>query len=97
MSQGRRTQPLPPDWEQLRAQVLELHAGRCHRCGGPGATQVDHIIPAAEGGTDDLANLAPIHASCHNLKTALEAARARARKYQLHRDPERHPGMRRHR
>lgn len=93
MGQGRRTQPLPPDWEQLRRTVLARDGGRCHLCGELGATQVDHLTPAAEGGTDDLANLAAIHGECHASKSGREAARARARRYQTAHPREPHPGL----
>jgi 5-methylcytosine-specific restriction protein A len=33
------------------------------------ATEVDHIIPKAKGGTDDPSNLAAINAGCHRRKT----------------------------
>ena len=34
------------------------------------ATQVDHIKPKADGGTDDLGNLQAICDDCHKRKTA---------------------------
>ena len=52
--------------------------GACHWCGHKGATEVDHVVPLAEGGPDTEQNLAPIHADCHREKTAAEARRARA-------------------
>jgi 5-methylcytosine-specific restriction protein A len=51
--------------------------GCCHICGRKDATQVDHVIPLAEGGPDDETNLAPIHEDCHRAKTQAEARRAR--------------------
>lgn len=33
----------------------------CHICGQPGADSVDHVIPLAHGGTEDLSNLRPAH------------------------------------
>lgn len=67
--------------EQARARrVLRAYATVCHVCGRPGATEVDHVVPLAEGGADDETNLAPVHATpCHQAKTAAEAARGRAR------------------
>lgn len=60
------------------ARILKRHQGICHVCGGPGATQVDHVTPLAEGGADTDANKRPIHPTpCHADKSAAEAARAR--------------------
>ena len=39
---------------------------RCWRCGKPGATTADHIIPRALGGSDELSNLRPAHARCNS-------------------------------
>ncbi len=44
------------------------------------ATAVDHIVPRAQGGTDDQGNLAAICDPCHRDKAAAEAARAQGRK-----------------
>lgn len=94
MSQGRRVTPLPSDWSARRVAVFDRDGDQCHVCGSPGADHIDHVIPASEGGTDDLDNLAPIHSTpCHARKTGREAARARARKYRRHRTAEEHPGL----
>ena len=62
-------------------RILRRHHNICHICGQPGATQVDHVVPIGEGGTDDDTNKRPIHPHpCHTNKTAAEAARARARR-----------------
>lgn len=56
-------------WQRLR--LLHLHAEPlCRDCGLP-ATQVDHVVPVAQGGAffDD-ANLASQCSSCHSRKTA---------------------------
>lgn len=67
--------PLPPapagaTWggrkaQDLKAAVLIEYGTRCHLCGLPGATTPDHIIPRSKGGTNDIANLRPAHASCN--------------------------------
>jgi 5-methylcytosine-specific restriction protein A len=69
--------------QQKRARfVLLRDDGRCHVCGDYGADEADHVIPVAEGGADDVSNMAAIHGgsdSCHSRKTAAEAERARRR------------------
>ncbi len=66
------TRPLPPDWEERRAKVLE----RDPICTTDGCGQisrhVDHIIPRALGGSDDLSNLQGKCRRCHGRKTARE-------------------------
>ena len=39
------------------------------------ANQVDHIVPRAKGGTDDLSNLQSICEPCHKLKTIQDNGR----------------------
>lgn len=51
-------------WRRIRAQILALDAYRCQRCGLP-ATEVDHIIPVADGGTDHPSNLRSLCHACH--------------------------------
>lgn len=98
MSKGYRTAPLPPNWRRLRARTLRMHAGVCHVCGLPGATEVDHLVPVSRGGTDLPSNLLPIHGrgdvlagrsatNCHATKTGTEARGGPRR-----RPPEPHPG-----
>lgn len=67
-------------WQQQRdaQRILRRFKRICHWCKRPGATQVDHVIPLAEGGTDTDDNKRPIHESCHKRKTQAESARAKA-------------------
>jgi len=65
------------EWERLRRQALDRDNGLCQPCFALGGikigTQVDHIIPKAQGGTDDLANLQTICEACHKAKTSRES------------------------
>lgn len=69
-------------WQQQTdaRRILRRHHRVCHWCGRPGADQVDHVVPIAEGGADTDDNKRPIHSRpCHDEKTKTEAARARRR------------------
>jgi 5-methylcytosine-specific restriction protein A len=65
-------------WQKLRTQVLKRDhfLCQCLDCKATGrvleATEVDHIIGKARGGSDDPANLQAINTECHKLKTARE-------------------------
>lgn len=77
--QGRGGRP----WRRLRNQVLIRDRYLCQPCKRSGqatpATEVDHVLCKAEGGTDKAGNLEAICASCHKTKTLAEASRARQR------------------
>lgn len=53
----------------------------CRTCKRALATELDHIVPKFEGGTDDMDNLQPLCRECHQTKTARESARAKGFKY----------------
>ena len=79
---SQRREHTSSGWAQQREARYVLYRDDtiCHVCGRPGATEVDHIIPTAEGGADNPTNKAPIHIEpCHREKTAAEAARGRER------------------
>lgn len=58
--------------------VMRKHFAICHVCGKPDADQIDHVIPLAQGGLDELDNLRPIHSKpCHQQKTQSEARAGR--------------------
>lgn len=57
------------------------------------ATEVDHIVPVAEGGTDELGNLQAACPGCHRIKTQAEATRGRER-VSRRRPPVPHPADR---
>lgn len=67
-----------PAWARLRRRHLAMHPV-CVACDADGyttpATDVDHIIPRARGGTDHASNLQSLCRSCHSRKTALEDGR----------------------
>ena len=68
-------------WDRLRAVVLRRDNHLCQPCLRTGrptqATEVDHIKPKAEGGTNEADNLQAICSPCHAAKTKDEALRAR--------------------
>lgn len=61
-------------WVRLRDRVMKRDQYLCRSCRKKGlveiATEVDHITPKANGGTDDLSNLQALCSSCHKEKTA---------------------------
>ena len=67
-------------WKQQRAKALQRDNHQCvirgPRCTIT-ATEVDHIISVANGGTDELHNLASTCHNCNTHKTAREAAAGR--------------------
>lgn len=75
--QGRGGRP----WRRTRDAVLVRDGRLCQPCRRADrltlATEVDHIVPLCEGGSDDDANLEAICRPCHGVKTQAEAARAR--------------------
>ena len=67
-------------WRKLRALVLHEEP-LCRACLAIGkteaATEVDHIVPRALGGTDDRENLQGLSHRCHSAKTMRESVTAR--------------------
>jgi 5-methylcytosine-specific restriction protein A len=67
----------------LQAQRAELFRSEpwCRMCATRGKLSLasirDHIIPLAEGGTDEPGNIQPLCVPCHDAKTLAEAARGR--------------------
>jgi 5-methylcytosine-specific restriction protein A len=84
-----RSQPLPADWPIKRRRILERDGYRCYLCSAL-AGEVDHIVPAADGGNDQDSNLAAICTRCHRSKTGREA---RAHRLSTRRPTEIHPGF----
>lgn len=73
-------------WDRLREQVMQRDKRLCQPCLRKSnrptvATQVDHIVPKARGGTDDLSNLQAICGPCHTAKTARDNGRRPKRQF----------------
>lgn len=64
-------------WDKMRVYVLRRDKGLCQPCLRNNRTSlanaVDHIVPKAKGGTDDMENLESICAPCHKDKTTKDA------------------------
>lgn len=60
-------------WDRLRRQALQRDKGLCLHCKTEGrfipATDVDHIVRKADGGTDALGNLQSLCRAHHQAKT----------------------------
>lgn len=68
-------------WRRKRDAVMKRDAYQCQECKRLGlvtlGTQVDHVIPQAEGGTDLESNLQTLCGACHEAKSRVDAARGR--------------------
>jgi 5-methylcytosine-specific restriction protein A len=88
---GRR-QSFPP---AVRKQIMERDGWRC-QINGPTcigeATQADHRIAHAEGGSDDASNGQAVCVPCHEIKTQQERLRG-MKKRSRYRKPMQHPGL----
>jgi 5-methylcytosine-specific restriction protein A len=69
-------------WQETRARVLREQP-RCAECRRP-ATDVDHIVAHADGGTDDRSNLRPLCNPCHKKATASQNRARRNRRRKNH-------------
>jgi 5-methylcytosine-specific restriction protein A len=68
-------------WQEIRRRVLK-ESPMCEMCGRP-ATDVDHRIAVADGGTDDRSNLRSFCRSCHKAHKAEQNRARRKRKLKL--------------
>lgn len=70
---NRHQQGYGTAWDKLRLHVLARDKHLCQACLKAGriteGNQVDHIVPKAKGGTDDLHNLQVICRPCHDDKS----------------------------
>ena len=55
---------------RTQLKVYRRDAFRCVHCGEGGDLTVDHIVPVAKGGSDDLDNLQTLCRSCNSKKGA---------------------------
>jgi 5-methylcytosine-specific restriction protein A len=66
--------------QQLRAELFRREP-LCRLCAAKGETAVavirDHVVPLAEGGTDDDSNIQPLCQTCSDAKTQAESKRGR--------------------
>ena len=65
-------------WRRLRWSVLVRDSFTCQACGRvfpPDRLECDHIIPLANGGTDDMGNLQTLCRPCHARKTDADMGR----------------------
>jgi 5-methylcytosine-specific restriction protein A len=56
-------------WRRVRARVLARDRYRCQLCGAP-ATEVDHVVRVADGGSDHPGNLRAICGRCQRSPAA---------------------------
>lgn len=101
-STSNRKATLPRGWERTQRRILARDGYRCtairvdtgRRC-NERATDVDHIVPNFEGGSEDDSNLASLCPHHHKTKSSSEGGRAasaaRARRKAASR--RRHPGI----
>lgn len=71
-------------WRKIRDAVMRRDHWLCQPCQRKSkvtaATEVDHILPKSQGGTDEGDNLQAICSACHKAKTQAEAAEAQGRR-----------------
>lgn len=80
---SRQSRGYGPAWDKTRAIILKRDGYLCQGCKAKGRATplkvkpydhaVDHIVPKAQGGTDDHANLQSLCTDCHTIKSTGEA------------------------
>jgi 5-methylcytosine-specific restriction endonuclease McrA len=63
-----KSSPYNGTHRMLREIVLEAAGFRCHWCGGP-ANTADHLLPIADGGTNELSNYVASCKSCNSRRS----------------------------
>ena len=56
-------------WDRLRLVILQRDRYVCHYCGEEAGT-VDHVVPRAEGGTDEPWNLVAACTTCNSARSS---------------------------
>jgi hypothetical protein len=56
----------------VRNHLLRASGGRCQQCGSTERLEVDHVVPARQGGRPEAANGQVLCWSCHRDKSARE-------------------------
>lgn len=86
-----RAQNFEPVRGTLRYEVIKRARGRCEACGVSNqerALQVDHVIPRARGGSNELSNLQALCSACNAQKCDRDSTDFRAARHAYdHRDP----------
>lgn len=54
------------EWQKLREKVLKRDGHKCVSCGSDNDLEVHHIVPVAQGGSNELSNLITLCLTCHN-------------------------------
>lgn len=71
----RKRQKVRANWSfEERKQIKQRKGNRCCNCESCVSLQIDHIIPIAKGGSNDINNLQLLCRACHLQKTTQEAA-----------------------
>lgn len=80
-STSRQSRGYGAEWERTRKRILERdnYLCQCRHCKAEGrttlATEVDHVKPRAQGGSDDDSNLQAINGDCHKRKNVEDQGR----------------------
>lgn len=72
---GRAKRPYV-DWHKTRARIMRRDNGTCVYCGGE-ATEIDHVVASAHGGSDRDDNLVAACHLCNEAKRKHEVAESR--------------------
>lgn len=87
--ESRQARGYGRQWELIREQVMRRDFGlcQCDQCRGKLpptiATEVDHIIPKSQGGTDAMDNLRAVAHECHVRITAEQQGKTHLPKRQF--------------